>query len=70
VPSLLENDAVRWTASSVLLFAPAAVVITLLAPPDASALPTVLLGANAVFAWTVGYWLVYRGGLDALQGEH
>ena len=70
MPSLLENDAVQWTATSVLLFAPAAVVITLLAPPDASALSTLLLGVNAVFAWTVGYWLVYRGGLDALQGTH
>lgn len=69
MPSLLENDAVRWTVTSVLLFAPAAVVISLLSPSDASALPTFLLGANAVFAWTVGYWLVYRGGLDALQRD-
>lgn|GEM_PF-1314723 len=65
--SLLENDAVLWAVTSLLLFAPAAVVISLLAPPDVSALSTVLLGANALFAWTVGYWLVYRGGLDALR---
>jgi hypothetical protein len=69
VPSLLENDAVRWTVTSVLLFAPAAAVISLLAPPDASALATFLLGGNAIFAWTVGYWLVYRSGLDALQRD-
>jgi uncharacterized membrane protein len=68
VPSLLENDAVRWTVISVLLFAPAAAVISLAAPPDASVLATAVLGLNAIFAWTVGYWLVYRGGLDALQG--
>jgi uncharacterized membrane protein YphA (DoxX/SURF4 family) len=67
VPSLLENDAVAWTVTSVLLFAPAAVVISLLAPPDAGALSTLLLSANAVFAWGVGFWLVYRGGLDALR---
>jgi uncharacterized membrane protein YphA (DoxX/SURF4 family) len=67
VSSLLENDAVLWAVTSLLLFAPAAVVISLLAPPDVSALSTVLLGANALFAWTVGYWLVYRGGLDALR---
>jgi len=69
VPSLRENDAVRWTVTSVLLFAPAAVVVSLFAPPDASALSTFLLGANAIFAWTAGYWLVYRGGLDALQRD-
>lgn len=67
MPSLLENDAVRWTVTSVLLFAPAAVVVSLLSPPDANVLSTAFLGLNAVFAWTVGYWLVYRGGLDALQ---
>ncbi|WP_323674197.1 hypothetical protein [Halorubellus sp. PRR65] len=66
MPSLLDNDAVRWTVASVLLFAPAGVVLSLATPPDASALATLLLGVNAIFAWTVGYWLVYRGGLERL----
>ena len=56
MPSLLENDAVRWTVTSVLLFAPAAVVVSLLAPPDASALSTFLLGR--------GYERVSEGGAD------
>ena len=67
---LLGSDAVAWTVVSLLLFAPAAVVLSLATPPDASALATALLGLNAVFAWTVGYWLVYRGGLERLRGAN
>jgi len=67
VSALLEETALAWTLWSVLLFAPAGVVVAALSPPDANALSAFLLGANAIFAWTVGYWLVYRGGLDALR---
>jgi len=37
--------------------------------PETEPISINLLGANAVSAWTAGYWLVYRGGLDRLHGR-